>query len=479
MEVYDKLLINKFYLLNIIILLKEEKIMLKELLNYLENKKILILGFGIEGESSYRFLRRNFPEKCLFIADKDIDLLENKIELIEDPYVEISLGDNYLNGIEEYDVIIKAPGISLKDIDILKFKDKITSQLELFLEFINTYTIGVTGTKGKSTTSSLIYKVLIDQGKDAYLLGNIGTPIFNDIEHISENSIVVIEVSSHALEFIRMSTNIGIILNIFEEHLDHYKNLGKYIEAKFNMAKYQKDSNFLIYNFDNKFMKEYEFVYKKNDYAVSIKDEPKVKNRVFLRNNIIYCNKQPMMDINENINLKGMHNIQNIMFVFGVCDILNLKVDETVNSIKKFKPLEHRMEFVGNINGVDFYNNSIATIPEATINDINTIKNINTIIVGGKDRGVDLTKLIEVLKSSIIENIICLPKTGEFIKNALENTNKNIVLVEDLEKAVLIAKRVTKKDTVCLLSPAASSYGYFKSFEERGNLFKKYVIDIN
>ena len=479
MEVYDKLLINKFYLLNIIILLKEEKIMLKELLNYLENKKILILGFGIEGESSYRFLRRNFPEKCLFIADKDIDLLENKIELIEDPYVEISLGDNYLNGIEEYDVIIKAPGISLKDIDILKFKDKITSQLELFLEFINTYTIGVTGTKGKSTTSSLIYKVLIDQGKDAYLLGNIGTPIFNDIEHISENSIVVIEVSSHALEFIRMSTNIGIILNIFEEHLDHYKNLGKYIEAKFNMAKYQKDSNFLIYNFDNKFMKEYEFVYKKNDYAVSIKDEPKVKNRVFLRNNIIYCNKKPMMDINENINLKGMHNIQNIMFVFGVCDILNLKVDETVNSIKKFKPLEHRMEFVGNINGVDFYNNSIATIPEATINDINTIKNINTIIVGGKDRGVDLTKLIEVLKSSIIENIICLPKTGEFIKNALENTNKNIVLVEDLEKAVLIAKRVTKKDTVCLLSPAASSYGYFKSFEERGNLFKKYVIDIN
>lgn len=479
MEVYDKLFINKFYLLNIIILLKEEKIMLKELLNYLENKKILILGFGIEGESSYRFLRRNFPEKCLFIADKDIDLLENKIELIEDPYVEISLGDNYLNGIEEYDVIIKAPGISLKDIDILKFKDKITSQLELFLEFINTYTIGVTGTKGKSTTSSLIYKVLIDQGKDAYLLGNIGTPIFNDIEHISENSIVVIEVSSHALEFIRMSTNIGIILNIFEEHLDHYKNLGKYIEAKFNMAKYQKDSNFLIYNFDNKFMKEYEFVYKKNDYAVSIKDEPKVKNRVFLRNNIIYCNNQPMMDINENINLKGMHNIQNIMFVFGVCDILNLKVDETVNSIKKFKPLEHRMEFVGNINGVDFYNNSIATIPEATINDINTIKNINTIIVGGKDRGVDLTKLIEVLKSSIIENIICLPKTGEFIKNALENTNKNIVLVEDLEKAVLIAKRVTKKDTVCLLSPAASSYGYFKSFEERGNLFKKYVIDIN
>ena len=236
--------------------------MLKDLLNYLENKSILILGFGMEGESSYRFLRKHFPEKNLFIADKNINLLENKIYLMEDPYLEVSLGDNYLNGIEEYDIILKAPGISLKNIDISKFENKITSQLELFLEFINTYTIGVTGTKGKSTTSSLIYKVLRDQGKDAYLLGNIGEPIFNDIEDISENSIVVIEISSHALEFIKKSTSIGIILDIFEEHLDHYKSLEKYIEAKFNLAKYQKKEDIFIYNFDNDFMNKYNFPYK-------------------------------------------------------------------------------------------------------------------------------------------------------------------------------------------------------------------------
>ncbi len=218
--------------------------MLKELLNYLENKKIIILGFGMEGESSYRFLRKNFPEKQLFIADKNINLLDNKIELMEDPSLEVSLGDNYLNGIEEYDLILKAPGISLKDIDISKFEDKIVSQLDLFLTYFDICTIGITGTKGKSTTSSLMYKVLIDQGKDAYLLGNIGEPIFNDIESFTENSIAVIELSSHALEYVKHSCKIGIILDIYEEHLDHYKSLEKYIEAKFNLAKYQKNNDF-------------------------------------------------------------------------------------------------------------------------------------------------------------------------------------------------------------------------------------------
>ena len=139
------------------------------------------------------------------------------------------------------------------------------------------------------------------------------------------------------------------------------------------------------------------------------------------------------MKIKEKTNLKGIHNINNIMFVLGVSIILKLNMNETIKSIKKFKPLEHRMEYVGNIDNVDYYNDSIATIPEATINAINSIENINTIIIGGKDRGVNL------------------------------------------KEAVMMAKKITKKNTVCLLSPAASSYGYFKNFEERGNLFKQYV----
>lgn len=451
--------------------------MLEKLLKFLENKQILILGFGMEGESTYRFLRKYFPEKSLFIADKNTEILNKHIELMEDPYLEVSLGENYLNGIEKYELIIKAPGISLKDQDTSKYENKITSQLELFLEYVNVFSIGITGTKGKSTTSSLMYKVLIDQGKDAYLLGNIGEPIFNDIEQFSTNSIAVIELSSHALEYVKRGTNIGFILDIYEEHLDHYKSLEKYIEAKFNLAKYQTSKDFLIYNYDNKFMKDYNFKYKENDYAISLNEIPQTKNRVFLQNDFIYYNSTKLMNINENLKLKGMHNINNIMFILAACEILKLDFNMAIKSIKEFEPLEHRMEFVATVNEVDYYNDSIATIPESTMNAINSIKNINTLIVGGKDRGVNLSELITFLSNSEIENIICLPKTGEFIKEGLNATNKNVIFVEKLDEAVKIAKKVTKPGTVCLLSPAASSYGYFKNFEERGRLFKQYVLE--
>ena len=183
------------------------------------------------------------------------------------------------------------------------------------------------------------------------------------------------------------------------------------------------------------------------------------------------------MNINERMNLKGMHNINNIMFVFAVCNILNLDYGKAINSIKNFKTLEHRMEYVGKFNEIEFYNDSIATIPEATINSIETIKNVNTLIVGGKDRGINLDYFIKYLEKSKIKNIICLPKTGKYIKRQLKDCKKNIYYTESLEDAVNIASDVTEKNKVCLLSPAASSYGYFKNFEERGNLFKKYVSE--
>ncbi len=452
--------------------------MIENLLNYLEDKRILILGFGREGESSYKLLRKYFPEKNLFIADKNMNLLNEKIELMEDPYLEVSLGENYLNGIEEYDLIIKAPGISLKDIDLANLENKITSQLELFLEFVNVYTIGITGTKGKSTTSSLMYKVLIDQGKDAFLLGNIGEPIFNYIEEIKKESIVVLELSSHALEFVRKSPNIAILLDIYEEHLDHYKTFEKYIEAKFNVAKFQTENDFLIYNYDNQNMRVYGFDYKEDDYAVSMETKTNLKNNVYIENDFICINNKKIMNINEEMNLKGMHNINNMMFILSACRILNLDINIAIKSMKEFQPLEHRMEFVATINEISYYNDSIATIPASTINAVNALKNVNTILVGGNDRGVDLSELIEFLRNhETIENIICLPKTGEYIKEGLKGANKNIVFFENLEDAVKFAKEVTKPNTICLLSPAASSYGYFKNFEERGKLFKQYVLN--
>ena len=454
--------------------------MIKKLLEYLNDKRILILGFGKEGESTYKLLRKYFPEKNLFIADKNMNLLVDKIELVEDPYLEVSLGENYLNGIEEYDLIIKAPGISLKDVDLEKINNKITSQLELFLEFVDVYTIGITGTKGKSTTSSVMHKVLVDQDKDAFLLGNIGEPIFNSIEEMKKDSIVVLELSSHALEFVKRSPNIAILLDIYEEHLDHYKSFERYIEAKFNVAKFQKENDYLIYNYDNENMKKFGFEYKENDYAVSLNSIPNTKNKSYLENRQINCNGKCVMSFEEELNLKGTHNMNNIMFILCACDILNLDINKAIDSVKEFKPLEHRMEFVANIKDVSYYNDSIATIPASTINAIEALKNVNTILVGGNDRGVDLNELIDYLYGhKTIENVICLPKTGEYIKEGLKDSDKRVEFFDDLKTAVSFAKKVTKENTICLLSPAASSYGYFKNFEERGKLFKQYVLDEN
>ena len=207
--------------------------MLKELIKYLEDKKIVILGFGREGKTMYKFLRKHFPQKIITIADKR-DFTSNNEELEN---IETIIGEDYLNDLEKFDLIIKSPGISLKDIDKTKILEKITCQLDLFLRFFDKCNIiGITGTKGKSTTSTLMYEVLKAQKEDVKFLGNIGIPIFEVIEEINENTIIVLELSSHALEFVKKSPNIGIMLNVFPEHLDYYSSYEDYVMAKFNIA---------------------------------------------------------------------------------------------------------------------------------------------------------------------------------------------------------------------------------------------------
>ena len=449
--------------------------MLKKLLEFLENKEIVILGFGKQGESTYKFLRRNFPEKRIDIMDENFNLFEKHPELEEDINCEVILGKLNIDILEKYNLIIKAPGISLKDYDIENIKEKITSQYELFLKYVDLFSIGITGTKGKSTTSSLIKYVLEENNRKAVLLENIGTPIFDDLEELDEETIAVLEVSSHTLEFAKKSPNIGIMLNVYEEHLDHYKSFETYVEAKFNIAKYQSDEDRFIYNAENENMKKICFNYKSNDIGVSYN---KINNSsIYIENENIYYNNEKIMDINLEMNLKGEHNIYNIMFVLGISKILNLDIEKTIKAICEFKPLEHRLEYVGKIDGIEFYNDSIATIPEATMNGINALKNVNTIIIGGKDRGVNLSELIEFLNNSVVENIICIHTTGKQIFEIMQNSNKSMYYYNDLKDAVEKSKQITKKDSICLLTPAATSYGFFKNFEERGNLFKKYVLD--
>ena len=252
-----------------------------------------------------------------------------------------------------------------------------------------------------------------------------------------------------------------------------------------NIGIYQNDTNYFIVNYDDNELQS-KLNNNMNKIVSNIKNisvsDCNDKIDVYIdSDNDIVINKEKIINVNtllNDMNLKGMHNVNNIMFILEASNILNLDLRKSLDAIISFKPLEHRMELVAKIDDVEYYNDSIATIPSSTINAIEAIKNIGTLIVGGNDRGVNLEELYSYLRLSDINNIICLPKTGEYIYEELKNEkNKKVIFVEDLKEAVRISKNITPRGKVCLMSPAASSYGYFKNFEERGKLFKEYVLD--
>lgn len=448
--------------------------MINDLISYFQDKKILILGFGREGKSTYNLIRKYLKNQFLYIADGKEKFEENYDFLQEDKNVICISGEKYLDNLKDYDIIMKSPGISFVGVDTREFISKVKSQLELLLEFFDVFTIGITGTKGKSTTTSLIYNILKQQNVKCMLLGNIGIPVFDYIDEVQDDMTLVLEMSSHQLEYMELSTNIAILLNVFEEHLDHYDSFEKYIEAKCNIFKYQKKDDYFLYNADNENLKACIKNVNGKEYKVSLSG--KAESNIYIKNNKVFFEDKAIYDINEPRNLLGDYNLNNIMFALGVSEILKLDINKTIKTISEFKTLKHRLEFIGKYNDVLYYDNSIATVPMAVIESVKALGNVSTLIIGGMDRGVDYSDFIEYLNSSDITNIICMPKTGHDIAKSLDR--ENIYVVETLEEAVEVAKKVTEKGKSCLLAPAAASYGFFKNFEEKGDLYKKLVRGI-
>ena len=436
--------------------------MLDKIIEKFKNKNIAILGFGREGRSTYKFLRSNLKDEKITILDKNNTIKDDKIFKI-DQNIEFILGDNYLNNLDNFDIIVKTPGISLHNIDTTKIINKIVSQCSLLLECTDFKTIAVTGTKGKSTTSTLIYEVIKAQNDNVFLMGNIGIPIFDYIDNFNKDSILVLELSAYQLEYIKKSPHISILLNLYQEHLDYFKTLDNYYNSKLNILRNQNENDYGFYLYDN------------NKYI-----DNKIKSKLFainkdiyIKDNYIYFNKEKLYNVNEKRNLLGEHNLVNIMFVLGVSYILKLNMNKVIETINNFKGLEHRMELVGTYDNITFYNDTIATIPEATINCIKALKEVDTLIFGGMDRGIDYNNFIKELNNSNIKNFICMPDTGNKIGKQL--INKNVYYEENMEKVVKLAKKITTKGKICLLSPAAPSYNKYKNFEEKGKLYKEYV----
>ena len=447
--------------------------MSEKIIAELEGKNVALLGFGMEGISTYHFIRK-YSNMPLTIIDKNDVYEKNKEMLQDDNNLSFIVGENYLKNLDEFDLIIKSPGVILKDIDSSNLN--ITSELELMLKYYRNQTIGVTGTKGKSTVVSLMYKILEDQGLDVRLLGNIGTPIFDEIESFTDKTIIVVEMSALQLEFTDVSPHIAVIINLFEEHLDHSGSVKHYHENKLNIFKYQEKDDYAIYSSDIEPLNSYiDDRYKAHKYRVQLHNKNINLQTAYLYKDMTYLDNQELYNPQDKRNLIGEHNLRNIMIVLTIAKIMELDMKKAIKSVNEFKPLEHRLEYVGTYNGIIYYNDSIATIPNATINGIEALKIVNTLIFGGMDRGINYQELIDYLDEGHVTNLICMPTTGYKIGKKIKNKNVNIYYAETLQEAVTIAKSVTEKDKICLLSPAAASYEYFKNFMEKGNTYKALV----
>lgn len=433
-----------------------------ELFNSLisDNSKILILGYGKEGRSTYSFLRKHFPEVLLGISDINSEIA-HETTLLNDCNLELFLGDDYLKVLNHFDIIIKSPGVCIGD-ENNELSDKITSQTDLFLQCYAAQVVGVTGTKGKSTTVSLIRHFLEVAGKKVLLLGNIGVPAFDMIDEIENDTVIVYELSAHQLEFIHRSPHIAVLLNVFPEHLDYFNSYRDYRKAKFNIFRYQNNNDYLIIH---------ESIRKDQDFPESAGtgrvEKGNNKNRI-----LEISDKETRFKI-KNLPLSGDHNLININAALLVVDELGVDAEEAISSLDSFRSLPHRLENIGEFGDIGFINDSISTVPESTIAAVKAFNNIDTLILGGYDRGLDYSELVAFLQTSNIRNFIFLGKAGDRMFHIFKkNTAKRLFKTDSIENAFSIIIQKTARGSICLLSPAAASYDQFHNFEHRGDTFK-------
>jgi len=452
-------------------------------LDDLKNKEILILGLGKEGMDSFEFLRKVFPDKILGLADQ-LELKKfpkktrKKIE--KDKKIKLYLGKNYLKALFKYDVICRAPGVPWKKISpYLRKRQKVTSQTEIFFNNCPGTIIGITGTKGKGTTVSLLYKILKQGGLKVFLVGNIGKPVLSFLKSAKKDSLFVYELSSHQLQNLKKSPHVAVFLNLFPAHLDHFKNFREYKKAKENITLFQKEKDWFVYNKDEDFLKRLAKKSKAQKISFGLNSQAL---DCYLKNGRIFYRGEEILRTRQ-VPLLGKFNLYNVMAAIVGAKLFKVPTKTIKKGILSFRPLAHRLEFVGRFKGIEFYNDSLATVPEATICAIDTFKEkLQTIILGGHEAKQNFKELAKKILETKIENLIFFPPTGkriwkDILKRKKNTKTKNLkpYFVENMRDAVLIAFSQTKRGKVCLLSCACPSFGVFKNYKERGGLFKKFV----
>lgn len=390
------------------------------------------------------------------VADSNPNIEEENQKTISGPH--------YLNNLDSFDVLIKSPGIPPSVLPTV-IHHLLTSSTQIFLDTIADHqaiVIGVTGSKGKSTTASLIHAILQEAGKDTLLVGNVGEPAIAHIDDVKKGTTVVMELSSYQLMDLRTSPHIAVVTSFFPEHIDYHGSLEAYADAKKNIARHQTEDDMLFFA---------------HAFAGAIEIAKEGRGR-----KIPFDHTMAPVTIEET-HLIGEHNLSNIAAAWRVAEELGIKEAVAIKAIKAFRGLPHRLQSLGMHDDIEWIDDAISTTPESTIAALDALGDrVQTIILGGQDRGYDFTRLALRIKDSEIKTVILFPGSGPRIRKALEDAGADAAFHEadSMEKAVELAKAQSSNSTahspIALLSTASPSYGMFRNFEEKGDLFRRYVV---
>ena len=424
--------------------------------NEFANKNIVIWGYGREGQASYRLIRRLLPEQVLTIMESKPG---PSLKKAEDETVHTICACEADVNLNHFDLILKSPGIVIPDsIDA----SKITGEAELFIKHYRDHIVGITGTKGKSTTTSLV-ATLLKEKYQVCLVGNIGIPCFEAID----GAYAALELSCHQLEICRYSPKYAVFLNLYEEHLDHYGTMEKYGLAKSHIFTNQMQGDTVIMHEEMK------------DFIKLSLNTPYLIGKDITAHGTTLCIPGHELDASS-AKLIGEHNYRNLAVAYFIANKLGVSDESVKKAIASFRPLAHRLEDLGEYQGVRFINDSISTIGQSCIQALESIENVDTVLVGGMDRGIEYDEVEDYLHARKDVQVIFMYATGKRIFSEMEQKGllrPGLHQVEDLEEAVKLAKKLTRPHHACVLSPAASSYDHFKNFEHRGDVFRKLAFE--
>lgn len=447
----------------------------------IKNKKVAVVGIGVSNIPLINFLTELGAIVTAFDKREKCEFGELANEF-EEKGVSLQLGEDYLEKLTGFDIIFKTPGMRVDCEALVKAKKEgsyITSEMEEFVRYCKGKIFGITGSDGKTTTTTIISKLLEAEGYKTWVGGNIGTPLFSQIEEIQEVDKVVLELSSFQLMTMKLPIDVAVCTNLAPNHLDMHKDMKEYIDSKKNIYLYQNKDGVLVIN-------------RENDITYSFKEEAKgevrefssqraLENGAWYKDDILYLEGNKVCK-REDIIIKGIHNVENYLAAF-----LATKDDVRIETMKKvaesFAGVEHRCELVRELDGVKYYNDSIASSPTRTLAGLHAFEKQVIVIAGGYDKNIPFEPLAED-GHKFIKTLILLGDTKEKIKKAFDKVKSNIdikteiIIVDTLEEAVLKAKEISKEGDIVTLSPACASFDMFPNFAARGNKFKELVMEL-